>query len=193
MAYADFMQQRLFDPLGMKDTTFWPNAEQAARFAHTARRNVDKPDPNVLEQIKQDKGVPPHVIEKWSEGVPVPAAITADMGAGIAMSYAKRFGEPAGGYFSTASDLGRLCQMLLNKGLHQGKRLLSENAVRSLSAIQTGDVPVNPQEAYGVGCSVKIRDDEGPSVGSFGHRGAPHGDVGRSNQPPGDRAARRAF
>ncbi len=172
IAYTDFMQQRVFDPLGMKDTTFWPSAEQAARLAHTARRNIDKPDPNVLEQIKQDKDVPPHVIEKLSEGVPVPAAITADMGAGIAASYAKRFGEPAGGYFSTARDIGTLCQMLLNKGVHQGKRLLSENAVRLLSAIQTGDVPVNPQEAYGIGCSVKIRDDEGPSVGSFGHRGA---------------------
>jgi CubicO group peptidase (beta-lactamase class C family) len=172
MPYADFMQQRLFDPLGMKDTTFWPNAEQAARLAHTSRRNVDKPDPNVLEQIKQDKGAPRHVIEKWGEGVPVPAAITADMGAGIAMDYAKRFGEPAGGYFSTAHDVGALCQMLLNKGVYQGKRLLSESAVRLLSAIQTGNVPVNPQEAYGVGCAVKIRDDEGPSVGSFGHRGA---------------------
>jgi CubicO group peptidase (beta-lactamase class C family) len=172
MTYDDFMQQRLFDPLSMKDTTFWPSAEQAARLAHTARRNIDKPDPNVLEQIKQDKGVPPHVIEKWSEGVPVPTAITADMGAGIAASYAKRFGEPAGGYFATARDVGVLCQMLLNQGVYQGKRLLSASAVRSLSAIQTGDVPVNPQEAYGIGFSVKIRDDEGPSVGSFGHRGA---------------------
>ncbi|MDB6007718.1 MAG: hypothetical protein JWR15_4705 [Prosthecobacter sp.] len=41
-----------------------------------------------------------------------------------------------------------------------------------MSAIQTGDVPVNPNEAYGVGWSVKLKNDEGPSVGSFGHRGA---------------------
>ncbi len=33
-------------------------------------------------------------------------------------------------------------------------------------------MPVNPQEAYGIGWSVKLKDDEGPSVGSFGHRGA---------------------
>jgi len=31
--YEDFMQQRLFTPLGMKDTTFWPNEEQAKRVA----------------------------------------------------------------------------------------------------------------------------------------------------------------
>jgi CubicO group peptidase (beta-lactamase class C family) len=172
MAYADFMQQRLFDPLGMKDTTFWPNVEQGARLAHSARRNKEKPDPNVLEQIKQDQGVPAHVIEKWSEDMKVPAAVMADMGAGIAMSYAKHYGEPAGGYFSTAQDMGVLCQMLLNKGLHHGKRLLSEDAVKTLSSSQTGGVPVSPQESYGVGFSVKIGDEEGPSVGSFGHRGA---------------------
>ena len=62
--------------------------------------------------------------------------------------------------------------MLLNGGALDGKRYLSEKAVQQMRAIQTGSVPVNPQEAYGVGWSVKLRDDEGPSVGSFGHRGA---------------------
>ena len=80
MTYADFMQQRLFDPLGMKDTTFWPNAEQAARLAHTARRNVDKPDRTCWSKSSKTRTCPPRVIEKWSEGVPVPPAITADMG-----------------------------------------------------------------------------------------------------------------
>jgi CubicO group peptidase (beta-lactamase class C family) len=54
----------------------------------------------------------------------------------------------------------------------RGTRLLSEQAVKEMTSIQTGNVLVNPQEAYGLGLSVKIRDDEGPSVGSFGHRGA---------------------
>ena len=112
------------------------------------------------------------MIEKWSGGVPVPAAITADMGFGIAVDYGKRYAMPAGGYFSTAHDLGNFCRMLLRGGELDGKRYLSEKAVRQMSAIQTGDVQVSPQEAYGVGWSVKIGDDEGPSVGSFGHRGA---------------------
>jgi CubicO group peptidase (beta-lactamase class C family) len=33
--YERFMQERLFDPLGMKDTTFWPNAEQISRLVQT--------------------------------------------------------------------------------------------------------------------------------------------------------------
>ena len=36
-AFEDFLQERLLDPLGMKDTTFWPNDEQVARLASTYR------------------------------------------------------------------------------------------------------------------------------------------------------------
>ena len=36
---SEFMQKRLFDPLGMKDTTFWPNASQVARLAKRLRRD----------------------------------------------------------------------------------------------------------------------------------------------------------
>lgn len=169
LSYADFMQQRLFDPLGMKDTTCWPNEEQAARLAHTARSTEDKQD---LVEIKQDQGVKPEVIAKWSEGVPVPAAVMADMGAGLAFDYAKHYAQPAGGYYSTAHDLGRFCRMLLRGGELDGQRYLSEKAVREMSAVQTGDVKVNPVEAYGVGWSVKIREDDGLAVGSYGHRGA---------------------
>jgi CubicO group peptidase (beta-lactamase class C family) len=37
MPYEQFMQQRLFDPLGMSDTTFWPSPEQTGRIATTYR------------------------------------------------------------------------------------------------------------------------------------------------------------
>ncbi|HVJ83737.1 MAG TPA: serine hydrolase domain-containing protein, partial [Planctomycetia bacterium] len=33
MSYEEFMDKRLFAPLGMKDTTFWPSEEQAQRIA----------------------------------------------------------------------------------------------------------------------------------------------------------------
>ena len=32
MSYAEFLHKRLFEPLGMKDTTFWPSKEQIARL-----------------------------------------------------------------------------------------------------------------------------------------------------------------
>jgi CubicO group peptidase (beta-lactamase class C family) len=169
MSYADFMQQRLFDPLGMKDTTCWPNEEQAARLAHAARFTEDKTD---LVEIALDPNVKPEHILKFSNGVPVPAAITRNMGFGIAFDYGKHYAMPAGGYFSTAHDLGRFCRMLLRGGELDGQRYLSENAVWTMSAPQLGDVKIGPQESYGIGWSVKLTDDEGPGIGSFGHRGA---------------------
>ena len=169
MPYAEFMQKRLFDPLGMKDTTCWPNEEQAARLAHTARFTEDKKD---LVEIKQDTNVPAAAIEKLSEGVHVPTAITGDMGHGIVGEYAKHYAMPAGGYFSTARDLGQLCRMLLRGGELDGRRYLSEKAVRTMSAPQLGDVKLSAQESYGIGVSVKLTDEEGPAPGSFGHRGA---------------------
>ena len=41
MPYEEFLDRRLFKPLGMKDTTFWPNAEQTreAREDRTSRRD----------------------------------------------------------------------------------------------------------------------------------------------------------
>ena len=169
MVYADFMQRRLFDPLGMNDTTCWPNEEQVARLAHTARPTEDKKG---LVEIGLDKNVKPEVIAKLGGDAHVPTAIVAEMGIGIAREYNKRYAMPAGGYFSTAHDLGNFCRMLLRGGELDGKRYLSEKAVREMSANQTGDVRVSSEEGYGVGWSVRTSDAEGPSVGSYGHRGA---------------------
>jgi CubicO group peptidase (beta-lactamase class C family) len=169
MPYADFMQRRLFDPLEMTDTTFWPSEEQAKRLAHSARLTADKKG---LEEVKFDKNLTPAIIARLSKGVAVPQPIIADMGVGTISDYVNRYALPAGGIYSTAKDIGRFCQMVLNGGTDHGKRLLSEKAVSQMTSIQTGSVPVSPQEAYGLGWSIKLRDDEGPSVGSFGHRGA---------------------
>src|SRR5882757_3337722 len=43
-SYADFVAQRILQPLGMKDTTFWPTDEQAGRLAKSYRGNKDKSD-----------------------------------------------------------------------------------------------------------------------------------------------------
>lgn len=168
-SYYDFLQQRLLTPLGMKETSFWPGVELAHRLAHSARRTEDKKS---LEEIEFDKNVTPAVIAKLSEGATVPHEMLADFGIGKLLDYARHYGEPAGGLMSTATDMGLFCQMLLNGGTFHGKRYLSEAAVKEMGSVQTGNVPVNPQEGYGLGWFVKIKNDEGPSVGSFGHRGA---------------------
>ncbi len=44
MPYEQFLQTRLFDPLGMKDTTFWPTKAQLPRLAKSYKPNGDKTD-----------------------------------------------------------------------------------------------------------------------------------------------------
>jgi len=124
MAYGQFMQERLFDPLEMKDTTFWPNEEQVVRLARSYRPNKDKTKLEAFEitQLRYPLSDRIH-----------------------------RFPMPAGGLFSTAEDTARFARMLLNRGELAGHRYLSEAAVAELSKRQT---PESLSNAYGLGFAV---------------------------------------
>lgn len=133
MPYAEFLSTRLFKPLGMKDTTFWPTRAQLARLAKSYKPNAAKTD---LEETTVTQLRYP-------------------------LDDRTRQPMPAGGLFSTATDMARFCQMILNKGVYKGKRYLSEEAVHQMTMKQTGEgVP----EGYGLGWST--------GGGSFGHGGA---------------------
>lgn len=134
MKYEDFLEKRLFQPLGMKDTTFWPNAEQISRIAKSYRGNKDKSD-----------------IEETPVG-----QLTYPLDDRV-----KRQPMPAGGLFSTATDVARFGQMLLRGGEFDGKRILSEASVKMMTSKQT---PAALQDSYGFGFAVN-----GPT---FGHGGA---------------------
>ena len=71
------------------------------------------------------------------------------------MTDPKRQPFPAGGLFSTASDVGVFCQMILNGGTFQGKKYLSEEAVRQMTSTQTGDLlnKGKGENGYGLGLS----------------------------------------
>jgi CubicO group peptidase (beta-lactamase class C family) len=123
-AYEDFMDKRLFGPLGMKDTTFWPNAEQVSRLAKTYKPDASKQKLTLggLGQMKAD--LTDHVT---------------------------RFPMPAGGLFSTAKDVSTFCRMLLNGGELDGRRYLTAAALKELSTRQT---PKELKDSYGLGLSV---------------------------------------
>lgn len=133
LSYEEFLDKRLFGPLGMKDTTFWPNEEQLTRLAKAYKPNADKTG---LEETTIGQLTYP-------------------------LNNLKRYPMPAGGLFSTASDVGRICQMVLNKGMFQGKRILSEAAVTQMTSRHTAP---SLKESYGLGWST--------GGGSFGHGGA---------------------
>ena len=108
MPYEKFLQTRIFDPLGMRDTTFFPTSRQLKRLAKSYGPNEEK------------KGLKEIPIAYFKKPYDRPG----------------RYPEPGGGLFSTGADLARFCQMLLNGGTYRGKRYLSEAALAEVSKKQ---------------------------------------------------------
>lgn len=133
MAYETFLQQRLFTPLEMKDTTFFPSAAQVARLAKSYKPDAAK---SGLEETR---------IKYLKYPLDAPG----------------RYPAPGGGLFSTAADVARFCQMLLNGGVYRQRRYLSQAAIAEMTKKQTGD---HIRESYGLGFTV--------GAGTYGHGGA---------------------
>ena len=123
MSYENFMDQRLFNPLGMKDTTFWPNEEQVSRLAKPYKPSADK---TKLEETTISQLTYP--LSKRDNRYPM----------------------PAGGLFSTGADVATFCRMLLKGGELNGKRYLSAEALKTMTSKQTGDAV---KDGYGIGWS----------------------------------------
>jgi CubicO group peptidase (beta-lactamase class C family) len=85
--------------------------------------------------------------------------------------------NPSGGLFSTAWDVCRFHQMVLNGGELDGKRVLSTEAVRQMTTLQSGELVTgfSPGSGWGLGFSY-IREPQGPTAmatsGTYGHGGA---------------------
>ncbi len=185
VSLIQFLEENIFNPLGMHQTTFFPSRKQARRMALPYQKNKVS---NELELTDYYffKG------KLWDS---------------------KRTVIPAGGLFSTAEDMFTFYQMMLNKGNYRGKRILSEEACRQLTTTQTGDIKTGFTDgmSWGLGFQV-VKEPQGVtqmlSKGTFGHGGAyathSWGDpvtqtvyillVQRRGMPGGDGAAiRKAF
>ena len=83
-----------------------------------------------------------------------------------------KYPAPEGGLLSTASDLARFHQMMLNKGTLDGQRILSAAAVEAMTTSQTGSIKAGfaPGVGHGLGFEV-VREALGTyrynSIGSF--------------------------
>jgi CubicO group peptidase (beta-lactamase class C family) len=148
--YERFLEERIFKPLGMKDSFIFPPADKTARIAMVYK----------LEGGKL-------------------ARAGGDILGGDPSQYRKgaKFSGPEFGMFSTAQDLAAFYQMVLSGGTHGGARLLSKASVDLMTAAHTGDLMAghSPGMAYGLAWAV-VRDPLGTlqlhSVGTYGHGGA---------------------
>ncbi|MGA3327849.1 MAG: serine hydrolase domain-containing protein [Terriglobia bacterium] len=149
----DFMQQRIFGPLGMKDTGFFVPPEKRNRFAtlYVSGQNGEL-------VVNQARGV------------------TAD-------DYATQPSMPmgGGGMVSTAQDYLRFAQMLLNGGELNGVRILAPATVELMTSdhlapsLMTGEfsigpVTIRPGLGWGYDCAVysdPLEADEVVGKGTF--------------------------
>jgi CubicO group peptidase (beta-lactamase class C family) len=94
----------------------------------------------------------------------------------LGVADAAKYG-PSGGLYSTAADMARFYQMILNGGELDGARIVSQEAVRQMTTVQTGDLAVGftPGNGWGLGFCI-VREPQGVtkmvSAGTFGHGGA---------------------
>lgn len=105
-----------------------------------------------------------------------------DPGFGWNSRYWQELGAPWGGMFSSPEDFACLCQLLLNKGMLDGVRLLSGATVERLSTNRLDDLPQLPEpvrrsQPWGLGWRLNHAgqpDSWGDLLGSrvFGHTGA---------------------
>ncbi|WP_419788588.1 serine hydrolase domain-containing protein [Mucilaginibacter sp. SP1R1] len=142
-----FFKERIFEPLGMKDTYFYiPAAKQNRLVA------VYTPD-------KQQ-----HLV-KWS----------ASTFPSIDVDYPKVAGgtyfSGGAGLSSTIKDYAIFLQMMLNNGVYNGQRLLARHTVELMTENQIGDLYLNAdKDKFGLGFGITTAASSaklGVSEGSF--------------------------
>jgi CubicO group peptidase (beta-lactamase class C family) len=109
LSYEQFLDRRFLGPLGMDDTTFWPNEAMLPRVAksYTIPEDTKKLTEIQIPQLRYPLNDP------------------------------TRRPMPAGGLFSTPADCARFCQMILRRGEWGGRRYLTEQSVETLVSRHT--------------------------------------------------------
>jgi CubicO group peptidase (beta-lactamase class C family) len=149
--YVHFIETRILNPLGMKDTFFFPTKDKEDRIALVYKHANGKLVRSGDEILAGDPA-------RYRAGAKYPA--------------------PEFGLYSTAPDLLKFYQMLLNGGVSNGRRYLSHQSIETMTRVFTPDVsPSGWLGGTGYGLTFEIVDKpEGTlllhSPGTFGHGGA---------------------
>jgi CubicO group peptidase (beta-lactamase class C family) len=162
-----FLQERLFTPLGMVDTGFSVPAENLARLATM----YGLPDVAISSLSTIAQAYEQGYNERLNVEATHPATNTTS------------FARGGFGLFSTTGDYMRFAQMLLNRGQLEGVRILAPKIVdlmymnhlpKSLLPWEIGGAP-SPGYGFGLGSRVLLNVAESAmpgSVGEFGWGGA---------------------
>ena len=110
MKWEDYLKKEVLDPLGMKDTWFWPTDEQLKTQVEMYQCHKDAPATYKLQ-------------DGWEQRPYNDGHVFASAGAGL---------------WTTANDQLKFYKMLMNLGLgDNGARVLKEETVKSILAVST--------------------------------------------------------
>lgn len=148
LPFDAYLQQNLFNPLGMQDTAFRLDDAQTARLVHVYKR-----EKNRLRDVTDT---------------------AEDMDS--LLKRGENYTAGCGGLFSTLHDYDRFAHMLLNGGEVDGVRVLQPETVRLMGQQGSPDYP-DPDPGCAWGLGMKIRKDprkakSACTAGTFGWSGA---------------------
>lgn len=150
-SFDQFLQERIFTPLGMVDTGFTVPATKNNRFARLYTPNkTGGVDPINLCSGRDD------CLSKFPNAAP-------------SMLEQQGMFSGGGGLVSTTYDYLKFCEMMLNKGTFEGQRLLSRKTVELMSSDNLGSIP-GPSSGYGFGLGFAVNRAPG-EAGMMGSAG----------------------
>ncbi len=147
----EVLRERIFEPLGMRDTEFYLSPGKNGRLAAVYS-----------------------IVDGKLERAPTPGGA---VGQGHYVDGPRKSFSGGAGLLSTATDYARFLQMLLNGGALDGQRILSRKTVELMTTSHLGDMPYGAGQGFGLGFYVV--EDVGRrgwagSAGEFGWGGAYH-------------------
>jgi CubicO group peptidase (beta-lactamase class C family) len=128
----EFFRVRIFEPLGMKDTYFYPPENKLDRLA-------------VAYTYYEGKGLNRFPDTPITEG---PLVYSAD----YPYHGPKKLFSGGGGLTSTAADYLRFCQMMLDGGKAGNTQLLSRKSIELMTHDQLGKI--GPDQGFGLGFGI---------------------------------------
>ena len=138
--WENFLKERVFDPLGMTSSGFWPTADQLARQ---------------IEMYTCQKGAP----AQWRSDNPSMQRPYGDD---------RVFSSAGAGLWTTARDQLKFYKMLMNLGVGEnGARILKEETVKSILATSTRPADLKDPN-YSLGLRAPIADNENEWFGHGG-------------------------
>jgi CubicO group peptidase (beta-lactamase class C family) len=150
LPFSVFLEQRLFKPLGMKDTSFSVPEDKLGRLATSYANNIETGAFEVFDPVRGQWSHPP------------------------------AFASGAGGLDSTIDDFHAFASMLLHRGKHGSERLLSRASVELMTTDQLlpgqaagSMMPAHfANHGWGLGVSIVTRREHlSAPVGTYGWDG----------------------